>query len=664
MRPGQPSSAAFGSRVAICAVLAIAFTLLMVNYSRLYGRLLFLPVVDDAAYMNDGLERLKVFYTSGFRGLVRGYLETTPPHSPFSSGLAVASFALLGPHDWAPYIGNVVIVFALVAFAALLMRGAKLWEQLLVCVFVLTTPLAANAVSDFRPDVACGIATAAGLVLLLWKPFAQSSLRYRLIIGACLGSALLIKPTISPLTLALFATALMLALLCDMEQKEHRPSLARLFAACIPVGAVGVLLAIPHYAVAWRNVTDYIQRHMVGSPSALWQFRGGAMAHARYFLDGPGGTYMLGDHLWILLGLAVLGTVLALRRRAITLTRLASFGLVVVIAYLVPTLSWAKNLYIAVVFHVLLLFSGVMVLRLLVTRPEARPAKWGRVAPVLGRATLIVAVLLSIWLAKFPGVWGIRGSEAVESRNRLIQGIYATLKERTGSQKSSTFLTTFGTVNIGTLRFLALRDGAELTFSDQVLSDKLPDYARSLESADFVVASDDGNREAEDWLPSSKVQGQTLALIRSNPDFVQIASFPTPSGKPYYLFERRPKFSGWKALSGMGEVEGPYPKLNLPKVRWGLGPASLLAVDGAQGGRMRLIMSCYTYIPNQEVTVRLDGKRIAVHALPVTGKVYEFEAPLDMSPGPHRIELVYKDWVRDPRTRSYGALFAELRIER
>ena len=559
MKSEQSGSAAPGSRAAICAVLAIAFTLLMVNYSRLYGRLLFLPVVDDAAYMNDGLERLKVFYTSGFRGLVRGYLDTTPPHSPFSSGLAMASFGLLGPHDWAPYIGNVVIVFALVPFAALLMRGAKLWELLLVCVFVLTTPLAANAASEFRPDVACGIVTAAGLVLLLWKSFAQSSLRYRLTIGACLGSALLVKPTISPLTLALFATALMLALLCDLKPKEHRPSLPKLFAACVPVGAVAVLMAIPYYAVAWRYVADYIWRHMVGPPSSVWRFRGGAMAHARYFLDGPGGTYMLGNHLWILLGLAVLGAALSLRRRAVTITRLASFGLIIVIAYLVPTLSWAKNLYIAVVFHVLLLFSGVMVLRLLVTRSEARRARWGRVAPVLGRARLIVAVLLGIWLAKFPGAWGIRGSEAVDSRNRLIQGVYATLKERTGSQKSSTFVTTFGTVNIGTLRFLALQDGAELTFSDQVLSDNLPDYARSLESADFAVASDDGNLEAQDWLPSSKVQGQTLALIRANPDFVQIASFPTSSGKPYYVFERRTKFSGWKALSGMGEVEGRYP---------------------------------------------------------------------------------------------------------
>jgi hypothetical protein len=282
----------------------------------------------------------------------------------------------------------------------------------------------------------------------------------------------------------------------------------------------------------------------------------------------------------------------------------------------------------------------------------------------LGRATLIVAVLLGIWLAKFPGVWGVRGSEAVESRNRLIRGIYATLKERSGSQKSSTFVTTFGTVNVETLRFLALQDGAELTLSDRHLSDNLPDYARSLESADFAVASDSGNGEVPDWLPSTRVQGQTLALIRSSPDFVQIASFPTPSGKPYYVFERRPKFSGWKALSGMGEVEGPYPQWNLPKVRWGLGPASLLAVDGAQGGRMRLIISCYTHIPNQKVTVRFDGKRIAVHVLPVVGKVYRFETRLDVSRGPHSIELVYKDWVRDPPNRPRATLFAELQLAR
>lgn len=660
---GSPAIPLSSFMKTICGALAASFTLLMVTYSRLHGRLLFLPVVDDVAYMDDALERLKVFYASGFRGLLRGYLDA-PPHSPFSSSLAMVSFGLFGPNDWAPYIGNAIIVFGLVVFAALLMRGAKVWEQVLACVFVLTTPLAANAVSDFRPDVACGIVTASGLVLLLGKPFSSSSLRYRLIVGACLGSALLIKPAIFPLTLALFATALVLALLCDLTSKEHRPSAARLFAACVPVGLVAILMALPYYAVAWRQVTDYILRHTVGSSSALWKFRGDAATHARYFLDGPGGTYMLGYHLWVLLGLAVVGTVLAVRRRAVSNVRLASFGLVVVIAYLVPTLSWAKNPFIGVVFHVLLLFSGILVLRLLVTRPETRPARWGRMAPVLGRTALIAAVLLGIWLAKFPGVWGIRGSEAVEGRNSLIQGIYATVKERAGSRKSSIFVTTFGTVNIGTLRFLALREGAELTFSDQVLSDNLADYARSLESADFAIASDDGSPEARDWLPSTKIQGQTLALIRSIPDFVQIATFQTTSGKPYYVFERRPDFSGWKALSGMGDIEGPYPKLSLPKVRWGLGPASLLAVDGAQGGRIRLIMSCYTSVPNQEVAVRLDGKRIAVHALPVTGRAYRFETRLDLSPGPHRIELVYKDWVRGHPNGPLATLFAELRLER
>jgi hypothetical protein len=612
----------------ICGVLAILFTLLMVNYSRLYGRLLFVPVLADAAYMNDAFDRLNMFYTSGFWGLVRGNLETTPLHSPFSTGLAMISFALLGPHDWAPYIGNVIIVFALVAFAALLMRGAKLWE------------------------------------LLLAKPFAESSLRYRLTIGACLGSALVIQPTNSPLTLALFAVALALALFCDLKSKEHRPSLRTLIAACVPLVEVGVLMAIPYYAVASIHVAHSIQRHMVGPPSTLWQFRGSALAHARYFLDGPGGTFMLGNHLGVLLGLSVLGAILALRCHAVPITPLSSFGLVVLISYLVPTLSWAKNQFTGIVFQVLLLFSSVIAFRLLVARGEARPAKSEREVLVLGRATFVVVVLLGLWLATSPEVLGVHGTEAVESRNQLVRSVDIALKERAGPRTYATFVTTFGTVNSETLRFLALQDGAALTFSDQALSDNLADHARDLETADFAVASEPGSGEVPGWLPSTRVEGPTLALIQSNPDFVQIASFPTPSGRRYYLFERQPKFSRWNALSGMGEVEGPYPQWNLPNVRWGLGPVTLLAVDGAQSGRMRLIMSCVAHVPNQQVTVRLDGMRIAVHALPVAGKVYGFETPLDVSSGPHRIELVYTNWVRDPSNRPLATLFAELRLER
>jgi len=636
----------------------------MVNHSLRFGRLLFLPVVDDAAYMNDGLERLQLFYTSGFSGLIRGFFESAPPHSPFSSGLAMVSFALLGVHDWAPYVGNVIVVFVLVAFVALLMRDAKWWETALACVFALTTPLAAIAVSEFRPDVACGVVTAAGLVLLLGRPFVRSSLRYRLVIGACLGSALVIKPATSPLTLALFGTALSMAFLCDLTSKEHRPSLRELVVAAAPVVVVGFLLAIPYFGVASLTVARYIQRHMLGPLSALWQFRGSKSAHARYLLDGPGGAFMLGSHLWVLLALAVLGALLSLRRRTVTVMRIVSFGVVLVIAYLIPTLSWAKNQFIGIAFQVLLLFSAVLACRLMVTRPEVRPQNSGRGAEVLGRAALVVVVLLGLWLAKFPSALGVRGSEAVESRNRLVRSVYATLKERAGYRKSSTFVTTFGTVNSETLRFLALQEGAALTFLDQALVDDLPAYVGDLERADFAVASEPGSGEVPAWLPSSKVEGQTLALIQSNPDFVQIASLPTLTGKRYYIFERLPKFSGWTALTGMGEVEGPYPQWNLPKVRWGLGPATLLAVDAAQAGRMRLVMSCYAHVPNQAISVRLDGRRIALHALPVAGKAYRFETLLDLSRGPHKIELVYKDSVRDPSSRLLAALFTELRLER
>src|SRR5262245_14571733 len=113
-------------RLLLWAVIAAVFTAAAVQHSFSRGRLAGEIDFDDVGYFNDGLRRLDLLYDEGVVAFVENY-ECQPPHSPFSSLLALASFAVFGIHDWAPYAGNGILILFLVALLDGLLRDVSSW---------------------------------------------------------------------------------------------------------------------------------------------------------------------------------------------------------------------------------------------------------------------------------------------------------------------------------------------------------------------------------------------------------------------------------------------------------------------------------------------------------------------------------------------------------
>ena len=105
-----------------CAVAAALFTLVMVQHAMRHGRLLLPPSYDDVTYFLDGLERLDRLHNDGLRGLIAMH-TADPPHSPFSTYLAMGAFAVAGPREWAPYAANGLLILLL------LLALRKLWPE-------------------------------------------------------------------------------------------------------------------------------------------------------------------------------------------------------------------------------------------------------------------------------------------------------------------------------------------------------------------------------------------------------------------------------------------------------------------------------------------------------------------------------------------------------
>lgn len=643
------------ARVTLWIVFSAAFTLAVIQYSLHHGRLILHPSYDDVSYFADGLARLQVLYREGPPGLFAEHVRN-PPHSPFATYLALLSFALFGARDWAPYAGNAIIVFTLLAFVDYLLRSQGPGVRVALAVFALTVPFAGEAVEEFRPDIACGLLTAMAVVLLLERPLASTSLARRRLAGGCLGLALFVKPTIFPLTIVLLAVSMILRTHLDRLHSVEGPASRSVWSNWRPVLWPLTLLGLPHFLLTGRYYLAYFHTALLDPHKPIDDFHGTLPEKLGYYIFGQGGEIMLGQH-WILLAAIIVvgGGFLAMRRGADGLRPLLYQLAPLTVAYAVPTMNPVKQYFFGIAFAVLLFFMAVEVLAHVLDALEG----WARLRQVLVTSLLLASLLC----AKSPPYWGEVKDPLVQKRNRLVEEIYRSLREAQPRHDARIYVTTAGTVNAHLLQYMALKDGfSRWSFGKFDERYDLELYRNEVKSADFVVASEPGNSEVPPNLASTALQGQTLALLRDRQGLVELATFPTLSGKSYVLFERIGAFFGWAATDGFLGDEGPYPQWSLPIVRWGLGPSSRLQVRDTRGGSSTLVLEGRSDLRNQVMIVRLDGNEIARYHFTEPGKFETITIVLPLAPGSHNIELAYRVWQEQPNEPRRAVLFKTLRI--
>jgi hypothetical protein len=142
-----------------------------------------------------------------------------------------------------------------------------------------------------------------------------------------------------------------------------------------------------------------------------------------------------------------------------------------------------------------------------------------------------------------------------------------------------------------------------------------------------------------------------------------VASFLyQPSYKFFYLFQKVGPFDGWLLESGMLPREGPYPKFNLPRIQWGLGPRSRLRTDSLPAGQATLHVSLRNLFPDQVLTFRLDGQLVAQQAVPAREAFYEFTVPINLNGETQTLQIDYAKWEQAPEVPR-AVMFQRLQIE-
>lgn len=535
------------SKLGLWLLISLVFTIIQIQQSLHEGRLAFPITYDDVVYFNDAVMRLKVFYDGGLLKSIEYYIEN-PPHSLLSVLIPFLGFALLGVQDWAPYLMNFILVFLILIFIDYLTDGLSIYWKIFIALSALAWPVMGHLVVECRPDIFCGFLTASFAILITEKPWLTANPKRHFIIGGLIGAALLTKATVSPVTLVIALSAMALVTLIEVFALSHEISLVQIIKPGIRSLGLSILIALPYYLVAFRQVVKYVYKAQFGSNKMIWQQILPFLDDIKYYLTGQGGNMMLNHYLYFWL-LCALSTVIAiyLRKDWRSMIRVPALAGTMLIAYTIVTSSDHKSPFLGVSVTCFLLFTYVNFLVYLVQSIKILKSLFLR---RLTYYTLISFLAISLVAFKWPvELSGPQFSSLDEARyyHNELSNIYEDVNKNIPQNKLGR-----STIYISSVaRFLTpttleyefrKRDNFGFNFSDNdlVLSVSLNNHLDNIKKSDFVITFNSENTEVPYWIPSRKVLKEILEFLETEPGYSLIHKYKSPySEGTVFLFAHK-----------------------------------------------------------------------------------------------------------------------------
>jgi hypothetical protein len=526
------------------AIAAVLFTAFVIQHSFERGRLQYPVDYEDVITHLDGLKRYRALVDEG-QGRLQflSHYAVDPPHAPLHSLQAMLAFAFLGIHDWAPYVSNVVLLFALLAALVFATRDCSGWARAAAVAFILCTPLAYHSVEEFRPDYPSAIATVWGI--LLYIRFLKTGSPWLAgLAGACYGLAMLAKPPVFPYILAMGGGPFFWGLLRGFQIegwhgfRKHAASAWPFFAAC-------AVVAGPHFLVAARHIIDYFVLNQLGADSHLWAFNQGWRERIAYHVTGYGGWLGLGRHwgLALLLWAGAVGAgIYEVRRRGRAAGLLLWPAAMTVWAYLFLVVNPHMNPFFGITFQILLLFTAAALLTWLV---DSGSRQWTRSALRVGvLAVLGIAFLLAFRLPvrKIEFTFGPEGHrEFLRSASGDVMNILE--KYRNTTEGRYCLVSSYGAVSSHTLQWISDKNERGFQFFGVTYEPiekvrEMFDVNHGPARVDFAIVSEPGILGVHEFLPNAKTSGPLLEYLQEHGEYVEIGRVPDPNGKSYIIFRR------------------------------------------------------------------------------------------------------------------------------
>jgi hypothetical protein len=506
----------------------------VIQWSIRFGRLAMDPVFDDVGYLIDGLQRLNILDRAGIHAFCQTFINS-PPHSPWSTSLALISFALMGVHDWAPYALNSLLLFLFlcVAWDLVGQNNALTGAAILSVILLLQLPF--QAILEFRPDFAAALFTAAFSLLILKMGCyeIEAEIRNHFFAGLLAGLACLTKPTFFPHTSVMFFAAIVISEICRGLHSRTRFDawgIVRRFLAAL---AGAILVAGPYFVLSWPTVLDYFLTNAgSGKDAAIWKVAGGFWAALSSRLSGYSMDLMLGRFsrlltIWLFLGL---GFALFQQNYRAMLFMLGGVLLAAVSLLLISAGQMSDP-------HFSYTWTILFVLTTLFAVSEIAKSQIGTFSAI---AFCILSIFTFYKATPTRNIWlVIHDTARGESMNQaIVERIAARANADPSARPTVVYSTFMGKVNAGSQNWLALTHNNNIQFRDLHRSGDIVEHLAAIQSADFVEIADSGSQWLDRWLPSASLQSSLLEKVRSLSAFEELAPVVGKEGT-VFLFEKR-----------------------------------------------------------------------------------------------------------------------------
>lgn len=123
-----------------------------------------------------------------------------------------------------------------------------------------------------------------------------------------------------------------------------------------------------------------------------------------------------------------------------------------------------------------------------------------------------------------------------------------------------------------------------------------------------------------------------------------------------------PPFLRCTSEEGITPAEGPHPQFDLPVVRWGLGPQSVLRFQASGTAAVLRIEARRNDDPHQAIELWLNGRFLARHQFGPDAVFHELYLPVQLCGGENELRIEYQSWGSREDARELAVLFRRIQI--
>lgn len=516
--------------------ISLFFTYLCINQSKKIGRLSASPDYDDVIYFLSGSIILKEIQHFNVKN-IQEVIKREGLHSPYSTLLALLSYAALGIKDTSPYCGNILVVITYLSLLAWIFRKLQFINWAFLQVLFLTVPFITMGVVEFRPDIAWSILVGFGVFFIVTAESFFRKWTYSLIGGAIFGLALLVKPSTFVLTILLFSGAVFSRLIGYYISKTAKDQGKALIGTAVFLLTV-ILISLPYWYYFYNDIWQYFWDNSFGKNKMIWAYH--EKDFLLFYLKGAAFYSNLGFPGLIIIFLATISFVRLFPFKKELMYRMYILLLAILGVFLINTVASMKSPFLGGVFYSLLLFTSAFLIssnqELIYSNNQKDKKLWRLFSPSV---ILFFCMSIAILTYNWPDYsnWGRNPNRCI-SQKRANNFMNNLLEKNKENLPHSIIFTQSGPIVPELTRMFFIEKNKDVTINNHSMDNSAKVFASSYRFSDWIIIQEQTVLGGSSNLPAEIFLPEMISILKSDKQFSLIGECKDTEGKKIWVYAK------------------------------------------------------------------------------------------------------------------------------